>query len=1078
MKNDSVNDFPCWNPDGKRSIERLKEMFVDINQKKLIANGKPPAPRAVFRKQHGIATGRFSVLPLPDELKSLEGQDLGVFNYDTSKDNSFECILRFSSDIAPNQADLNSTIGIGMKLFGEESNNDFFSAPNTDFIFQNIDRFFVKDADQMCQFTTASMIDRDLDTYLEKHPETKVILGEMSHPEGSCLTANYWAIIPFKFGDGYMVKYRLRPVNPESSNPLEDKNYLSEDLHSRLLNGDYRFHFEIQVKEYDAAAGEDLQHTWKEPFYPIAEVVLPQQNTMQKGLPEFGNYLNFNIWRVPTQNLPFGTLAEARREVYKYSAETRYSANGWNMREPESTPCPYHAKSENIDDCIVRAAIYPPIGIMRIGNSDEVYPGPLVPDPIPNGDDFYRDKYGRLKRQTAEFRIYGLNANGEAVRELTGAEVDDVEITWSCHLANQKAAWYDFNIALDIPEAKEYPASNPRNMNIKNRDSLVIDGGEKSISCIAADTATNDLQYGAKHVESFAGTFLDESVYLGDMFVKPESNRLYLVGGKGKSENINGEPAITFANNEGWYDDVSDGPVTATVSYKGEELQVEPAWVICGPPDYAPMQKSVRTMWDLMRDLAVSQKMLPCPQRPSLKDDILPIFMRMADLQWVNRGFSEMFGYLGPFNFTNEEWIERLSDQSMTNLEFRRTLYNQFRQFELPGSQSPALWPWLYGDAIELPPQGSPRQHTTLTSLQLRFLEQWVQGDFVNDLDEKAVHRTIDEYPVSKQPDLLTRAALDFCLADAFHPGCEMTWPVRMPTMYRGPFRFAHDKNQKISDHLDYGATIDYSIVMADINPFGGQVAGGITRWMAIPWQTDTSSCRDGYDTIYDPYLPTFWPARVPNNILGYTQYQQLMDEELPADQKMEEFRYRKEWLSDLPGHPTRYTDYREVINKMVTSFDRVGVVLQEDLDVPELPEKIQVAYPKTLGHLCQAIHDLFREHFRITIPVDRIRPVLENLLQDDTDKIGDMIDYIVGILSDRKKEVLLKSETVSETTKSLSENWVKADTNLQTTMLGTAITEQIIEPVKQLPEKTYVKPGEKVITIHERFRQQLNAGR
>ena len=55
---------------------------------------------------------------------------------------------------------------------------------------------------------------------------------------------------------------------------------------------------------------------------------------------------------------------------------------------------------------------------------------------------------------------------------------------------------------------------------------------------------------------------------------------------------------------------MSDGPVTAEVEYEGVALNVDPSWVVCAPPDYAPMQKSVRTMWDLMRSVAVESEML------------------------------------------------------------------------------------------------------------------------------------------------------------------------------------------------------------------------------------------------------------------------------------------------------------------------------------------------------------------------------------------------------------------------------------------------------------------------------------
>jgi hypothetical protein len=50
-------------------------------------------------------------------------------------------------------------------------------------------------------------------------------------------------------------------------------------------------------------------------------------------------------------------------------------------------------------------------------------------------------------------------------------------------------------------------------------------------------------------------------------------------------------------------------------------------------------------------------------------------------------------------------------------------------------------------------------------------------------------------------------------------------------------------------------------------------VPGGISRWMAVPWQCDTASCRSGYDKADDPYVPTFWPARVPNQVLTAEDY-------------------------------------------------------------------------------------------------------------------------------------------------------------------------------------------------------------
>ena len=59
------------------------------------------------------------------------------------------------------------------------------------------------------------------------------------------------------------------------------------------------------------------------------------------------------------------------------------------------------------------------------------------------------------------------------------------------------------------------------------------------------------------------------------------------LGGRGVSPPRTG-PRPTFANNDEWHDDVSDGPVTAEVSIEGEPIPVDPGWVIVAPPNYAP----------------------------------------------------------------------------------------------------------------------------------------------------------------------------------------------------------------------------------------------------------------------------------------------------------------------------------------------------------------------------------------------------------------------------------------------------------------------------------------------------------
>jgi len=565
--------------------------------------------------------------------------------------------------------------------------------------------------------------------------------------------------------------------------------------------------------------------------------------------------------------------------------------------------------SEQGDTTIVRAAIHPGIGIARVGNSEaEFFLAPEVPDPPREGPGFYRDATGALKRQAQRFRVYGLDANGRAVAELTA---DNAEISWRVHLANKKAAWYQFQIALDIPEAASAPPSWLRNSTIADRQRLAIDPGPRHIS--GRDKSGPGHRFDT-------GCFMDRPVYLGELRTDAQG-RLIVLGGHGRSASHTGALAVTFANNEGWHDDVADGPVTAEVRLGGRDLPVDPAWVVVAPPNYAPTQKSVRTMWDLIRDALISAGMLPKPPRPSFARDILPIFERLSRLQWVNAGFAAAFGWGAPHNLTSPEWLERLSRSDPGRAEMRHVIANAFRVFDRD-SWSPVPWPWLYGDATAIPPAETPRQHATLTDTQLRFLQQWSAGDFEEDHDPGAEPpRSVEAVPLAEQPDTLDRASLEFCLADAFHPGCEMTWPMRHAGLYMAPFRLAHAPPGWIEP--EYGPVLGAEALGLPNGPLlGGQLPGGVTRWMAVPWQTDTASCRSGYLKSYDPNLPTFWPARVPNQVLASADYTVVVDEERPLAERLAAFARRASWLQPLGDK-----SYTDQINNMVAHFDRMGVV-------------------------------------------------------------------------------------------------------------------------------------------------------
>src|SRR5262245_55047814 len=105
-------------------------------------------------------------------------------------------------------------------------------------------------------------------------------------------------------------------------------------------------------------------------------------------------------------------------------------------------------KPDTKSTSIAFAKIFPPIGIARVGDSEEeFFYGPeFSPAVVGESDEHrYRDTAGRIKRQAARFRVYGFDAKGRVVREITAREAT---ITWTVRVANKKAAWFRFEGAL------------------------------------------------------------------------------------------------------------------------------------------------------------------------------------------------------------------------------------------------------------------------------------------------------------------------------------------------------------------------------------------------------------------------------------------------------------------------------------------------------------------------------------------------------------------------------------------------------------------------------------------------------
>ena len=443
--------------------------------------------------------------------------------------------------------------------------------------------------------------------------------------------------------------------------------------------------------------------------------------------------------------------------------------------------------------------IYPSIGIARLGNCPDsttsgFYVGPEIPGSIIVPTIGYKDPQGRVRRQAARFRIFGWE-DGVFMGEITTSVAN---ITWTVELANTKAAFNQF-------KGVGHTNAPLRNASVMNRSSLMITPGPRTIGP------------GSRAVFDH-GQFLGVTVPLGEIQTDT-AGRLLVLGGFGNSATPIGAPITTFANNDGWHDDVSDGPVTATVTMGHKSYPVSGAWVICPPPRFAPPVTHGISLYDTLLQAMVDRYGFQVPSTPSFTNDVYPILWAQILLQWVSSHVPN--GFLPA--------LQAVFPPPATFAQ-RDAVFQQFRPPSTPPLQAtphlvPAVWTDFFGD---LTTSGWVDHPVTVT--QYNILQAWRDGNFINDWQgPPSPAATIT-------PDGMTRAALQNCSGGPFFPGIETSFLTRDQYPYVEPFR------------LD-----------------GTQLQPGfLTRQNAVPWQTDFNDCQ-----FQSPL--SWWPSARPDDVFTAT---------------------------------------------------------------------------------------------------------------------------------------------------------------------------------------------------------------
>jgi hypothetical protein len=632
---------------------------------------------------------------------------------------------------------------------------------------------------------------------------------------------------------------------------------------------------------------------------------------------------------------------------------------------------------------MARYKIHPGIGIARLGNSDtEFYLAPETAAGLPLECDLagnqrfgpdgiipvfvtrFRDAQGRIKRQAARFQVFVYDEASPEGRPLKiGDKIEGggnhgtlTEIRWRVYLANKKACWYQFTETLG---EHGYPPETPRrNTDVIQRSRLIIDPGPRTVGREKRSAAFDRSGEGS-YATTFPPPLSPNSIdTLGDLLLD-DAGRAIVLGGHGCSGSERtgpGEPHTEdYANNDGWYDDVSDGPVMARLVMYSEEvtstryIDVEyPAWVIVGYPRYVPEVLDMVTMDEVLHDLflryfATNTSLygrlgsfdqpdhIDFRNRAQLRTwrdggrltwntEYRPLFYRdIWQILYRPDQFRFLCDILAQSNYPHDQEQRGLFDPDKLSvvpgsrrareiaaqqaqgappverkLEFvnlvqlapprvrhagsaeadpygplRQYLFGLLRQageeneFKIEDQVSSRLhnlplMPLLCGDNPLT--NVAPSKFLRLTDYMLFILKQWADGRFINEIDEgwlkSPPYTPYLPYPTTppRTGRELDRGVLTNVLGGAFCPGGEATWIMRNPAIYWEPYRFKADRS--VSDYLQSaaqqntgtGVNADYTFnvenpLSQDSDFVTGLQPGDITKYSALPWQTDFNEC-------------------------------------------------------------------------------------------------------------------------------------------------------------------------------------------------------------------------------------------
>ncbi|WP_020405791.1 LodA/GoxA family CTQ-dependent oxidase [Hahella ganghwensis] len=578
-----------------------------------------------------------------------------------------------------------------------------------------------------------------------------------------------------------------------------------------------------------------------------------------------------------------------------------------------------------------------------------------------------RDTQGNLKKQAARFRIFAYDADctstypsGDGVEVTLGTKLPDgrvvKDLIWSCHLANKKAAAYNVVNNKGIEAYADGQVPQLRNPEVHGTidsvyrlNRLMIDPGPRAIrakprefadfsrcsqaSCVREKGKIEPLpDYPIRFPEDTNDELFEPSGPLDTLgqMLTDDKGRLLVLSASGNAVGQYDEYGVPIQmtgdlNNVGWFDSAADGPVKVTLVFEDDTTEEAfGAWVVCGDPAYAPQIRNVVSVWDdvynmFVRDLDLqpdlygevpgeAEKRYNPHYKPNFTQDIQPVFIACNLQRWTAN--------LPPLALEAHKSVVGISEDDDPN----KTIMAALNFIRNPNADETNIGTPLM--PLSLGAAGT--SFLTVTKTQYFLMEQWSKGHF-------------DKGEVCKlgAGEALDVASMANCLGGRYVPGIEVSYTIMEKDIYiqdwstsgAGPFRIKHypltyDGLKKDTPYLSSGW-----IPLHDMTD--GLQPGDVSKFMAIPWQTDYNSCSihataintDGVNESNgaESTLYWSWPSQRPDAV--YVA-EEVYNNVLPKQQ----------WSIRGPGtyavNPASAATFQDPLQS-VQDWDKIGIIIQ-----------------------------------------------------------------------------------------------------------------------------------------------------